>query len=401
MIKILIDLKYGVISVENFYQLLYQVLLKPVNLQLRYGWPFGTTKHIMTFHDNGWHVGGLTAIPSACVFFHFDQEPIYTSDSMGLHGHTNVVRSYRYPRILANSEHSRLKKAMCKEHSLLDWYFFYHGFAALDWYRDARYLDFDRSITHPFISLNHLVTGKRSYRMAMLARLWQRRLLDRGIVSFHGSQTTCTAEIHDQESQLSDHSRNLIQSLVDGQCQLPILAHEGPVDGTASAQFGHQDYDLRQRGLFTVVNETVFWDDKLHLTEKIFQPIVCGRPFILTGAAGNLEYLRSYGFHTFGDYINESYDREFDPDRRMDLIATEIEKLCDLSLPQLRDMLDDMRPILDYNRRHFFGDFAIKIVHELAENFNQCIRIWNNGRVDGREWSLHRDIESVKRALLQ
>lgn len=388
------------ISVENFYQLLYHKLLKPVNFQMRYGWPFGTMKYIMTFHNNSWNEGGHTVIPSALVFFHFDQEPIYESDRWALYDDINVARHYRFPRVLANSERSQLKRSICKEHSLLDWYFFYHGFAALDWYRDARYLDIDRPITHPFVALNHLVVKKRSYRMAMLARLWHQKVLDQGIVSFHGSRETCAAEIHDPASQLSDYSKNLIQSMIDSRCQLPILAHAGSVDSTASAQFGHQDYDLRQRGLFTIVNETVFWDDKLHLTEKIFQPIVCGRPFMLTGAPGNLEYLRSYGFRTFSDYIDESYDTEDDPDRRMDLVVAQIEKLCDLSVSQLRSMFRDMQPILDHNRRHFFGDFKTKIVDELVENFNQCIRVWNNGRVDGREWYLHPDIESVKRTLL-
>jgi len=392
--------KYLVISVENFYQLLYYKLLKPINFQMRYGWPFGTTKHIMAFNHNGWSEDSKKMIPSAIAFFHFDQEPLYTKDQTTLYDGFLVARPYRYPQILANSERSRLKKYFCRENNLLDWYFFYHGFAALDWYRDAFYLDSDRAITCAFMTLNHLVMQKRSYRMAMIARLWQQRLLDRGIVSFHASHQSCAEEINHPDCELSAHSKMLIQNFIDSKNNLPIMAHPGKVDGSASAHFGHREYELRQQALFTVVNETVFFDDKLHLTEKIFQPIVCGRPFILTGAPGNLQYLRSYGFRTFGDYIDESYDSESDPDRRMDLITQQIENLCARSLPELNAMLKDMRPILEHNKRHFFGDFKTMIVDELVENFDQSIRTWNNGRVDGRIYSLHPDTESVKRVLL-
>lgn len=355
----------------------------------------------MRFDTDGWHADPKRIEACALAVCHFDQEPIYQDSFMNLYDAVNISRVHRYPRLLANSERSHLKKTICKEHGLIDWYFFYHGFAALDWYRDAQYLDHDISITHPYISLNHLINHKRSYRMSMMARLWTKRLIDNGIVSFHGSRDSCLAELADTKSPLSDQSKKLIHLMIDSSQPLPILAHAGTVDGTSSAHFGHQEYDLRQRALFSVVNETVFFDQKLHLTEKIFQPIVCQRPFLLVAAAGNLDYLRSYGFKTFGDWIDESYDDEPDDDRRMDMIVGEIQKLCDLPLHVLRHMHADMRAVLTHNKRHFFGDFKTMIVDELVDNFDQCIRVWNNGRVDGRDWPMHPDLQSVKQIFLR
>ena len=46
-------------------------------------------------------------------------------------------------------------------------------------------------------------------------------------------------------------------------------------------------------GLFHIVTETIFYDNKLHFTEKVFKPIVARRPFFLVGAPGNLAYLKS------------------------------------------------------------------------------------------------------------
>jgi hypothetical protein len=180
----------------------------------------------------------------------------------------------------------------------------------------------------------------------------------------------------------------------------PWKLDEITVDGNLSAHFGHREYQLWQSSLLHVVNETVFYQPKLHLTEKIFKPIVAQRPFILVAAPGNLKYLKNYGFQTFGPWIDESYDDILDPDLRLDAVAKEIEKFARMSLPELRNIHQDMQAVLAFNKKHFFGEFRQIIVNELVDNFDQCIRIWNNGRVDGRELPLHPNLAQVKKVLL-
>jgi hypothetical protein len=145
----------------------------------------------------------------------------------------------------------------------------------------------------------------------------------------------------------------------------------------------------------------VFYHPKLHLTEKIFKPIVVLRPFVLAAAPGNLSYLRSYGFKTFDRWWDESYDLVDDIDQRSDMIVRILEKLCAMSPTELDDLYQDMLPVLQYNKQHFFGKFREIIVSELVDNFDTCLRIWNNGRVDGRELPLHPDLNSVKQILLR
>jgi hypothetical protein len=84
------------------------------------------------------------------------------------------------------------------------------------------------------------------------------------------------------------------------------------------------DYTYSLSSLWNIVTETVFYDNKLHLTEKIFKPIVLKRPFVLVGAPGNLQYLKEYGFQTFDKWINEDYDNEIDPDIRIKKIVARI-----------------------------------------------------------------------------
>ena len=378
------------VSVENFYLVLYEHLLKPLGWTGTYAHPFGTKDRMCWLYQPGQPI-------SQTVLFHHDQEPIYPGDEIWINQHTQV----KYlPRLLANSEHSPIKDQICRDNQLGDWYFFYHGFASLDWYRDAIFIDDHQPISKAFLSLNHLVNDRRSYRMALLARFYQRDLQHFGSMSFHGDRTACQIEVSKQDSLLSKSSKNLVLQYFVNQ-SLPITIDAVPIDGTASANFAHADIALRQQALWSVVNETVFFEPKLHLTEKIFQPIVCSRPFILAAAPGNLAYLRSYGFQTFGDWIDESYDSIKDPDQRMDRIADILADICDRPLCELQSMLDDMRPVLEHNKRHFFGEFRWIIVNELVDNFNLCIETWNSCRVTGRIYPTHPDPAGVKAILLR
>lgn len=282
---------------------------------------------------------------------------------------------------------------------MLDWYFFYHGFAALDWFRDCRTVGEMHSFNRVFSSLNHLTTDHRSYRMALTARLLEKKLESFGHLSFHGQLSNCLEETNKPYSKLSDKDKFLIERHLMTR-QLPIICDSVEVNGSFSAHLGHNEYEFWQDSFLHIVNETVFYDQKLHLTEKIFKPIVALRPFLLVGAPGNLEYLRSYGFKTFSSWIDESYDTEIDASIRLDMIAGEVEKMCARPISDLREMYQDMLPILQHNKKHFFGDFRQLIVSELVDNFEICLRQWNNGRVDGRQRPMLCDFVKVKNLLL-
>ena len=383
------------ISIANFYWVLFENLLAPVQLNCKYFFPFGTTDQLIANEYGSFRYGGAEAL----ALFHFDQEPIYPYDDRTIAEATEQNRC-KWPRILANSEHSFLKKKMCKQNELLDWYFFYHGFAALDWYRDAEYLNNDVTIDRPFINLNHLVKHKRSHRMSLLARLVRDEVVDVGMISFHSNWKECRQEIKDPFSEISDFDRALIEKyLVDRKLQ-PLIVDQANIDATFSARFGVHEYRMKQRAFLHVVTETVFYDKKLHLTEKVFQPIVHGRPFVLVAAPGNLQYLKSYGFKTFDQWIDESYDHELDNVLRLDKIAAAVKRISSMSMKDLHDMLAEIQPILEFNKRHFFSDFRRIITHELVDNFDQCLRLWNNGRVN-YVWPRHPDLEKVKSLLLQ
>ena len=102
---------------------------------------------------------------------------------------------------------------------------------------------------------------------------------------------------------------------------LPLLVDNTDPKGISSSDSGPEALKLNQSALWHVVSETIFYQEKLHLTEKIFKPICARRPFILVGAKGNLAYLRSYGFKTFDQWISEDYDHEEDNEKRLLMIV--------------------------------------------------------------------------------
>ena len=80
--------------------------------------------------------------------------------------------------------------------------------------------------------------------------------------------------------------------------------------------------------------------------EKIFTPILFKKPFLLLGPINGLEILKSYGFKTFSEYIDESYDTQVDSDKRMDMVLDELERLSNIDMIELTK---NIKPILNHN----------------------------------------------------
>jgi len=153
------------------------------------------------------------------------------------------------------------------------------------------------------------------------------------------------------------------------------------------------NFDSLTSALFHVVTETVFFQDKLHLTEKVFKPIVSKRPFLLVAAPGNLAYLKRYGFRTFDRWIDESYDAEPDHYVRIEKITFEIAKLCAMPGPVLKQMHAEMQEVLEYNFQHFYTTFKDLIVDELVDNFEHILCQINNGRQPNNHSRYHQRFE--------
>lgn len=369
------------ISYEFFDLILYENFLKPLRIQpICYSPAYSTraedieTDKFNTQHDFMWGI---------CYYLFeepFNELDFSESEDIMSLGQFDWSHSPRgacwniYARFLANSEISPAIKYWCRKNNLLNWYFFYHGFAARSWFNGYKHLPVpDKKPTHVFISYNHLITHNRSYRLTLLANIINNNLDQYGLISAPLlGHDIIHNELINSNSRLSVESKKLIHSTLLSKSPY-VLDVENP-QGTLSANI---NLELNHNAFWHVVTETVFYDDKLHLTEKIFKPIVSKQPFILVGAANNLKYLRSYGFKTFDRWIDESYDEEIDPDARIQKIVAELKKLCDMSFDELQAMQADMKDVLEFNRNHFYGEFGNIIATEMIDNFEKCVDIYN------------------------
>lgn len=103
---------------------------------------------------------------------------------------------------------------------------------------------------------------------------------------------------------------------------------------------------------FSIVTETNFfkvYGEGVFVSEKIFRPVLKKHPFILLARPRTLEVMRHIGYKTFGNIINEDYDKEEDDYKRMLMIIDEINRLSTLSDYELSKFLDEARKITEYN----------------------------------------------------
>jgi len=174
-------------------------------------------------------------------------------------------------------------------------------------------------------------------------------------------QASWQEEIADSNTKLSAKAINHIKLHLPSR---PLIIDNEHVLGSASADIPR----CTNNSFWHIVTETVFYYDKLHLTEKIFKPIVMKQPFMLVAASGNLAYLKSYGFKTFDGIIDESYDSIQDPDARIDAVVDQLVWYCTLSVENKQEVMRKIEAIVEYNFHHFYGEFKHIIAQELLNN---------------------------------
>jgi hypothetical protein len=314
------------------------------------------------------------------IFF-FDQEPIHLNIHMATFkqvdecnweitypdGNVPVVAGY----LCTSERNSENVEQICNQFKWKSAYYFFHGWAALDWYRgyDRTFLIRpvpERAITRTFIAPNRIVAGERRHRLEMLYHIFKNDMTHNHI----SCPNTCPAEnisIHEAIKPLTAKYPD-IESVFAAQT-LPINfvnETDHPMHSCWLSLF-----DESAESLLYLVTETVATGRRHHLTEKTFKPIALGMPFVVVGTQGSLEYLRSYGFRTFGNIWDESYDLAAD-DVRIERIAQLLKSLDVLSVEAKQHLFDQTREVIEHNWNHFYnGGFEKVLWAELNDMLAQ------------------------------
>jgi hypothetical protein len=305
-----------------------------------------------SYHCGTWlpgavpHGGGAEFKRRGMNFIEHHWEPvIYNLDKIFW---DDVKREGKH--IVLHSEHNSKDIAILRDQGFPDVHWFSHAYLCSEVYfkhykKLKMFSDYKaRPINHAWMCANRLIDGLRKYRIEFL------NLID-----------------------LSKGAYSLLEQ--DPQTQR-TLKEIYPLNAADPISFdSHENHSAEievhyltpwNTSFLHVVSETV-WQDKIHFTEKVFKPIVLHQPFVVLQAPGSLAYLRSYGFKTFGDWWDESYDTIEDPTERMQAIADIVNSIGNKSLEELETMRMEMASVLEHNFRHFYENIPAICLDELRK----------------------------------
>lgn len=254
-----------------------------------------------------------------------------------------------------------------QDNELLPVYYWSHAVIARDWFRYAEHVEQRKQVACTFLIYSRAWSGTREYRLKFAELLIDLNL-----------QKHCKTSVNPIEPELGIHYE--LHTFKNPRWRPEtVLENYFPTSDAHShysADFDIGDYESTD---IEVVLETLFDDSRLHLTEKSLRPIACGQPFMLAGTVGSLEYLRSYGFKTFGSIWGEYYDCIENPQERLVYIATTMRHIANWTPEERATKMAQAQTIADYNRQHFFSqEFFNRVTSELKTNLTSAFAILNS-----------------------
>jgi hypothetical protein len=196
----------------------------------------------------------------------------------------------------------------------------------------------------------------RLHRPALVSLLIAKNLLDKGYVSLGRSDcgTRWNSVFSWIEGRLSQDPelKDLLQSNKDRIINTPDLYLDNTDLMTNKADLTVDTDSLYAETLVSISSETNFFPEfetGRFLSEKTWKPMAYRHPFIVVTVPRTLELLRSMGYKTFHPIIDETYDTEEDPVRRLKLIVNEIERISNLSDEEVNHFISSMANITEHN----------------------------------------------------
>ncbi len=313
-------------------------------------------------------------------------EAIQVNHQISLHLR-GLVRANLYNYILlVHSEKNSKEIDTYFQNGFLPVYYWSHAVIAADWFRYAEHdpvLQYNSAaFAQDFLIYNRAWSGTREYRLAFADQLIQAGLVTHCRTSF----APVDSGLHYNQHKFENPNLTIVRT------DLETVLQPNTHDSCASADYNNLDYT--QTGM-EIVLETLFDDARLHLTEKSLRPIACGKPFMLVATAGSLRYLRSYGFETFGDLIDESYDLETDPVARLTAVIKEMSRIRSLASADKIVLWNQLHQIAERNKQRFFSaEWQASIVQEYVDNMNQAM-ITVNQHCTGKHWKQFQELDCI------
>jgi len=183
----------------------------------------------------------------------------------------------------------------------------------------------------------------RYHRVFFYSSLLKEGIFHKGTNSFNDMGWPLPInQLHRSDPMVVEHAKELYR-------MSPVLIDRENASDDITLYMNLNDYE---RTFISVVTETLYEEDTLFNSEKIWKPIIMGHPFILLGNQYHLQWLRDQGFKTFGKWIDESYDTEPRMEDRSNKIISELKRLGEMDINELKRIREEMNEVCRFNKDH-------------------------------------------------
>ena len=214
-----------------------------------------------------------------------------------------------------------------------------------------------------FLCLNRIV---KCHRLIVVNSLFQLGLQDKGFISLLGPHKGNLISPLNIKTIFNNIDKkygyfNEIDEYVSN--NVPLVLDIEPIDESLHTESVNQwcktsywfvDQSYVEQTYFSIVTESRFsFDDgNVHISEKTWKALLWN-PFIVVGDFGVLKKLKEYGFKTFPELFDESYDEIKDNGERINAILEEIKRVCDIPLEKIHELyVNKLLPKVIYNQHH-------------------------------------------------
>jgi hypothetical protein len=185
-----------------------------------------------------------------------------------------------------------------------------------------------QNFTYPFLTFN----GKSKYhRCYLIDELCNNNFLSEGIFSFHGSAEKINYEWKYYTGDKKEIDGSIVNSYI--------------FDDTFVKSFLH------------IVAESN--DDVIAITEKTMIPLLNELPFLVVGAKGFHEYLKTLGFKLYYELFDYSFDKEEHIHDRIQKLLKNVKFVIE-NKHRLDELYARIKPDIEFNKKH-----ALKLISSI------------------------------------
>jgi len=144
---------------------------------------------------------------------------------------------------------------------------------------------------------------------------------------------------------------------------LSVEEYDSTYDNLANLLAMRKNYNT---ALLTIVSESQYSEEYGIITEKTFNAIVAGTPFLMCAHRLALEHIRHNGFQTYNYIFDETYDELDNVVRMKDMVDSNWRFTQEpISTVEMQKIFEDCQGLINFNRDYFFDQFGNQLIDEL------------------------------------